>query len=43
VVRIEDVFGVSNKQVRSYIQRDHVDDKFIEAYDTPHISDHRLR
>ena len=31
MVKIEDVFGVSNKQVKSYIQRDHVDDKFIEA------------
>jgi len=31
VVKVEDVFGVSVKQVKSYIEREHVDDKFKEA------------
>lgn len=32
--KIEDVFGVSGKQLESYIERDHVDKKFIDALRT---------
>lgn len=34
MTRIEDVFGVSVKQVKSYIEREHVDNKFTEALKT---------
>lgn len=34
MLRIEDVFGVSGKQVESYIERDHVDAKLIDALRT---------
>lgn len=33
-MNIEDVFGVSGKQVESYVEREHVDDKFIDALRT---------
>ncbi|WP_047691372.1 AAA family ATPase [Vibrio sp. ZOR0018] len=31
MIKVEDVFGVSVKQVKSYIEREQVDNKFIEA------------
>ncbi|MGK0271791.1 MAG: hypothetical protein ACI88H_002457 [Cocleimonas sp.] len=34
LVKLEDVFGVSGKQVKSYIIRNHVDDKLIDALRT---------
>lgn len=34
MLKIEDVFGVSGKQVGSYIERDHVDAKLIDALRT---------
>ncbi|MGK7292471.1 hypothetical protein ACSRCJ_23535 [Salmonella enterica] len=34
MLKIEDVFGVSGKQVESYIERDHVDAKLIDALRT---------
>jgi len=33
-MNVEDVFGVSGKQVESYVERVHVDDKFIDALRT---------
>ncbi|MCO7198642.1 ATP-binding protein [Pseudoalteromonas sp. OANN1] len=33
-MNVEDVFGVSGKQVESYVEREHVDDKFIDALRT---------
>ncbi|WP_350547098.1 hypothetical protein [Pseudoalteromonas sp. 5-MNA-CIBAN-0065] len=34
MVKLEDVFGVSGKQVKSYLIRDYVDDKLIDALRT---------
>ncbi|MGC1149348.1 hypothetical protein WKH63_18450 [Pantoea agglomerans] len=34
MLKIEDVFGVSGKQVESYIERNHVDEKFKDALST---------
>ncbi|KIF53520.1 hypothetical protein [Vibrio owensii] len=34
IVNVEDVFGVSGKQVASYVERPQVDDKFIDALRT---------
>lgn len=34
MLKIEDIFGVSGKQVGSYIERDHVDAKLIDALRT---------
>ncbi|WP_047734619.1 hypothetical protein, partial [Vibrio parahaemolyticus] len=33
-MNVEDVFGVSGKQVASYVERVHVDDKFKDALRT---------
>lgn len=34
MLKIEDVFGVSGKEVKSYIEREHVDAKLIDALNT---------
>lgn len=33
-MNVEEVFGVSGKQVESYVEREHVDDKFVDALRT---------
>ncbi len=34
MLKIEDVFGVSGKEVKSYIEREHVDAKLIDVLNT---------
>ena len=34
MLKVEDVFGVSSEDVCSYVERDHVDDKFVAALNT---------
>lgn len=34
--KVEEVFGVSNEDVLSYVERQHVDDKFSSALEAGH-------